>query len=474
MTIRGVFYCIFLYCFLSFLSLAQLFPQDRIVVRSDTSWFTSDRDYNLILAAEKGDSAVVAMLIEKNADANAETWEGVTPLIYASQNGFLAIVKMLVEAGADINHQADDGGTALISAVKFNHGHVVDFLLMHGADPDIRDGFGVTALMYAAAYNHYEMADILLYYDANTTLKDFYGNTALHVAAYTGSLETAELIAELIDSIDVRNNQGFTPLMIAASIGDSAMCALLLRKGADPNMLNHQGHDALSIALLNGHYSLAPMFVNFGSNINQWFSVSRKTIDLIPRHSPTWEYLYSSGARPAFLPSFGSTSVGLATVFNLDDFMMGFFLGIKDRRYGVELQTKLFMRSWNIPILSETPDNILYQFKERRYIWTGSLSRNFYFIRKSSEAAGLCFSAGFGYTWGRYAGASRRPVNKYFFNPAGGIAIKKGAWEIKCLYAHTPLNVISIAPGRIELSVSYSFFLPSEKTRKIIIPWLHE
>jgi ankyrin repeat protein len=450
------------------------FSQQNDLAGIDTSWFTSDKNYNLILAAEKGDSAVVAYLIAGKADVDVETWEGVTPLIYASQNGYLSVVKMLAEAGANSNHRADDGGTALSAAIKFNHGYVADYLLLHGADPDIPDYYGATPLMYAAAYNLYEMADILLYYGAHVSLKDNYGNAALHVAALTGSLETAELLAEIKDSIDVADNQGFTPLMTAASVGDSAMCALLLEKGASTTVLNNKGYDPLSVALVNGHFNLVPIFVEHGSDVNQWISISRKTIDLVPRHSDAWKYLYKAGARPAFLPSFGSASAGVGFIVNADDIMPGVFLGFKDRRYGLELQSALYMRPWFLPVLSEPRENITYQFNERRYIWSGTLAGNFNLIRRPDYSAGIFVSSGMGYTWGRYAGVARRPLNKYFVTCAGGIFYKKGNWEIKCGYSYLPLPEQTVAAGRLEILARYSFSLSSNKKGKKIIPWLNE
>lgn len=452
----------------------EAFSQKNDYAVMDTSWFTSDKNYNLILAAEKGDSVTVAYLLEEKADVDAETWEGVTPLIYASQNGYLSVVKMLVESGASINHRADDGGTALSTAIKFGHGYVADYLLLQGADPDLPDFYGVTPLMYAAAYNLYEMADILLYYGAHVSLKDNYGNAALHVAALAGSLETAELLAEIKDSIDIRDNQGFTPLMMAASVGDSAMCALLLEKGANTQVLNNKGYDALSVALLNGHFNLAQIFVDHGSDVNQWLSISRKTIDLVPRHSDTWKYLYAAGARPAFLPSINFVSIGIGFITNTNDIMPGFILGFKDRRYRLEFQSALYIRPWFLPVLSEPREDITYQLNERRSIWLGTVARNFNIITKPDYSAGFFVSTGMGYTWGRYAGLTRRPLNKYFLTFAGGIVYKKGNWEMKCGYSYIPLSVPTVASGRLEMTARYSFSLSSERKGKKIIPWLYD
>jgi ankyrin repeat protein len=61
----------------------------------------SEKDQQLIDAAEKGDIKKVKALIKAGADVNAKDKEGGTALMYAKNEGHGDIVKILKAAGAN-------------------------------------------------------------------------------------------------------------------------------------------------------------------------------------------------------------------------------------------------------------------------------------------------------------------------------------------------------------------------------------
>ncbi len=70
-----------------------------------------------------------------------------TSLMFASRIGADDIVADLIDRGVDVNAQTDSGNTALFSAVAGKHPTTISYLLAHGADRDLRDLYGKTALM---------------------------------------------------------------------------------------------------------------------------------------------------------------------------------------------------------------------------------------------------------------------------------------------------------------------------------------
>jgi ankyrin repeat protein len=69
--------------------------------------FEAPRDNNgytaLTLAATKGHSEVVRLLIEKGANLNTTTSCGRTPLFYAIENGHLKTVRLLVDMNMSVS-----------------------------------------------------------------------------------------------------------------------------------------------------------------------------------------------------------------------------------------------------------------------------------------------------------------------------------------------------------------------------------
>jgi hypothetical protein len=84
-----------------------------------------------------------------------------TPLIKAAANGHLDVVKLLVERNADIDAQCGTGATALIEACTNGHVEVVELLLEKGADASLKTKAGQTALYWATENRHAKVANLL-------------------------------------------------------------------------------------------------------------------------------------------------------------------------------------------------------------------------------------------------------------------------------------------------------------------------
>ena len=78
---------------------------------------------------------VVAYLLDKGADVNAVTKDGLTPLHMAAQNGDITIITLLLEPGRKTKIDPIDskGWTPLDRAVKWDHPDAAEFLRQHGA-----------------------------------------------------------------------------------------------------------------------------------------------------------------------------------------------------------------------------------------------------------------------------------------------------------------------------------------------------
>jgi len=93
-----------------------------------------ERGYSpLILAAFKGRTAVLCILLGGGADAKAQDKHGNTALMFAAQWGDLEAVKLLLAAGADIGARGQNGYTALKIAKLCSQHEVASFLAARGA-----------------------------------------------------------------------------------------------------------------------------------------------------------------------------------------------------------------------------------------------------------------------------------------------------------------------------------------------------
>ena len=86
------------------------------------------------------------MILHHQADIQATTSSGETPLHVAAENGHTAVVEALLKNGADIQSTTDGSETALPTAAKTGHYEAVETLLKHGAKVTVKDRDGLRPL----------------------------------------------------------------------------------------------------------------------------------------------------------------------------------------------------------------------------------------------------------------------------------------------------------------------------------------
>lgn len=115
-------------------------PQIRAEVRSP-------RDESpLMLAALRGQDALVVKLVSKGAAVNKSGW---TPLHYAATGGHVRIAAFLIGAHADVNAESPNGTTPLMMAAMYSSSDMVKLLLESGAEAYPRNDLDLSAEDFA-------------------------------------------------------------------------------------------------------------------------------------------------------------------------------------------------------------------------------------------------------------------------------------------------------------------------------------
>ena len=88
----------------------------------------------LLLASQNGHAEVARLLIEHNADMEAQDDNRFTSLLLASGGGHVEVARALLDRGADMEAQNDDKRTPLLLALEGGHLEVARALINRGAD----------------------------------------------------------------------------------------------------------------------------------------------------------------------------------------------------------------------------------------------------------------------------------------------------------------------------------------------------
>ncbi|XP_037803938.1 ankyrin repeat and death domain-containing protein 1A-like [Penaeus monodon] len=130
-----------------------------------SSCFRHDARSNL--ASWGGHAEVIEVLLQKGANGNARTNEGMTAIHLASMGGHVSSMEALAPT-CDILLVTRDGKSALHLAAEYGNLGAVQWLHLQGLATSLKDHSGQTPLQYAKDEGHKKVMDFLKRLDQQT------------------------------------------------------------------------------------------------------------------------------------------------------------------------------------------------------------------------------------------------------------------------------------------------------------------
>ncbi len=211
-------------------------------------------DTALIRAVHEEKVEIVRMLLEYEADVNAQDEYGYTALHWVIFHEQLEIARMLLDNGANVRTKSHFGETVLVSRdvelIKEDTRILLTrMLLEYGADPYAIDDSGETVFMTVVADGHMETARMLIVeYEVDVNAQDKNGLTALHHLSSCGYENIANIVKMLIENgakVNMPTLKGRTALIEASMYGRLGALKALIENGAHANIRDNDGRNAL-------------------------------------------------------------------------------------------------------------------------------------------------------------------------------------------------------------------------------------
>lgn len=206
-------------------------------------------------AAEAGHFDMVNALIDNDADTNARTNEGYTPLMLATKACEPLTVELLASRGSAAEEQVD--ATASGTALTRNPKDTASFALAAQAMHKRNEADLCELLQHAITHNDVPMAArIIVTAKIDLDKPDSQGHTLLALAADRGDEEMIRLLLCTGASVSAPDKNGKAPLMHAAANHHVAAIAVLLQAGAattltERTLADRDHESSLDLAISN-------------------------------------------------------------------------------------------------------------------------------------------------------------------------------------------------------------------------------
>ncbi|KAL4794680.1 hypothetical protein BDV19DRAFT_364616 [Aspergillus venezuelensis] len=251
---------------------------DRMQDRKDVNAQDSFKKTALHIAARKGHTKLVELLVNNNADIEISTDDDETPLLSAAalnETADVKVLELLIARGANVMAHNKPGGTGLHWAALTGRTEVVELLLEHDADyADVADpGKTVNYIQESPDI----MVTLLLDKLALAGVKNLVGGTPLHWGSFNGRVEVVRLLLDKAgqvnrtdlskrEFINKPNLLGGTALHGAAWNGNDELVEELLKQGADLSVKTVLGSTPLREACLSGNVAVARILLENGAD----------------------------------------------------------------------------------------------------------------------------------------------------------------------------------------------------------------
>jgi ankyrin repeat protein len=224
----------------------------------------------LFIAAMENFDHIVKYLLSKGANANLGTFsDSVSPLMVAVNRGHTAVVTELLNSNVDFKVRDRKGWSALMFAISADEFELVKMLLDLKSDVNIMDKRGWTALMLAAENFETKTLEEILKYNPNIEIKNELGMTALLVAAQNGHPAGIRVLLKNGANVNAVDELGRDVVMLAASNGRVNNLKELEATNVNLKRLDHRGQNALMHAIIGDQILAVDYLLGLKSDINQ-------------------------------------------------------------------------------------------------------------------------------------------------------------------------------------------------------------
>ncbi|HPT20752.1 MAG TPA: ankyrin repeat domain-containing protein [Bacteroidales bacterium] len=453
--------------------------QDTILIIDTSSYVPSDYpyslEYNLMVASYKGYTSEIIRLLNKGADINASTEEGITPLLFAILDNKLDAVLTLLNYGPDLNKSTPYNETPLLISVKSRFFEITEALIRAGAKIDCTDNYGATPLHYAALNGYLDMVDLLLYYDAPVDAKSKEGITPLMASVQEGYPDVTDLLVQNGANSEVEDNDGYTPFLMSAYYGDTLLMDILYKHGANIYALNKDNYNALDLSIMANQADAVRYLLK---KENNWTKPGSAPVDpyIVAtkyRRKEMVSLLKSNNVSGNIRLGIDQAAISASSRFGLHDYYTGINLSFKEPYFNLGFTFGCDMKLWYTRVLVKSSEHLYYQYMDKGSVAYAGVFKDFSLSDRLNKT-NFFLSASLlgGYSFGnKLKGTLYTPEHNFMAIPSLSIKMTKKNVSLFTGVEYQKTSYYNDGPIWFRIGLSYNYFFDKVRTYVKPVRW---
>lgn len=253
----------------------------------------------LMLAADKGDLSMVALMLKLKANATLTDTNGKSALSYAQNSGNQHIIDLLKKHGAPDGAESD-----ILQAAATGNTAAVLSLIQKGVDVKTPRGIGFEAALAAALNGHEDTLLALMEQGVNLNAISNRSRKMLNVAVEYNNEQAVRMLvkhgANIKDSNNLHGNFGMygTALDEAAARGNLAMVKLLHELGCPVDTFSHS---SMAFGVIGNNTDIVRQLAAYGAKVDIRLGAGSDTpltLAINAKSMPMVKLLLELGANP--------------------------------------------------------------------------------------------------------------------------------------------------------------------------------
>jgi hypothetical protein len=248
---------------------------------------------------------------------------------------------------------------------------------------------------------------------------------------------------------------------------------LLLKYKFNLDYQNKDLYSVLSLASYLNQKEMVELLLEKGASVNYPEDLSKRPVTIAEnkKHKEIVNLLKENGAKINRKPIYNIVNLGIYNQLNHTTYNTVLSFGLAEMKYNTYFALQFKIRPFKNRIVTETENDMYYQYWERRYFLGWQMGKDFIINTENHTEKGIYTDLLVSYSFGNFVGTEQKPEQILLFSPSIGFVYNNDWLKVKLGYLYENLNTYNLSSHYLNAGLIFNI---SNKRYQEQIDYLYE